>query len=162
MKTEIQVSTVLSWINIVVGGMWVFAGAMAVLMMGNMMLLLPVLLIASIVLHSYASLQLIRSLKDPAIPLSSQTPMGVRMVGFLALFFAVSNIISAVTVWQNAGEFVEQTRATLPEQLKDFDIRPYLQGMVIFLFVFNLGIAVNVLISMRLLRRYQRQQAEGE
>ncbi len=162
MKTEIQISTVLSWINIVIGGMWVFAGLLAVLMMGNMVMLLPVLLIASIVLHSYASLQLIRSLKDPSVPLSTQTPMGIRMVGFLALFFSVSNIISAVTVWQNAGEFVEKTRETLPEQLKDFDIKPYLRGMVIFLFIFNLGISINVLISMRLLRRYQRRQAEGE
>lgn len=158
MKTEIKISTILSWINLIVGGMWVFAGVLAVLVMGNMMLLLPVLLIASIVLHSYATMQLIRSLKDPSVPLSSQTPMGIRMVGFLALFFAVSNIISAVTVWQNSGEFVAQMRETLPEQLKDFDIKPYLQGMVVFLVIFNVCIAVNVLISMRLMRRYQLSQ----
>ncbi len=162
MKTEIKISAILSWINLIIGGMWVFAGLMAVLMMGNMMMLLPVLLIASIVLHSYASLQLIRSMKDPSVPLSSQTPMGIRMVGFLALFFAVSNIISAVTVWQNAGEFAEKTKESLPEQLKDFDVMPYLKGMVVFLLAFNLGLAINVLISMRLLRRYQRQQAERQ
>ncbi len=160
MKTEIQISTILSWINIIIGGMWVFAGLMAVLMMGNMMLLLPVLLIASIVLHSYATMQLIRAIKNPSVPLGSQTPVGIRMVGFLALFFAVSNIISAVTVWQNAGEFLEKSRETLPEQLKDFDILPYLKGMLVFLFVFNLCIALNVLISMRLLRRYQVSRSE--
>lgn len=160
MNTEIKISTILSWINIVIGGMWVFAGLLAVLMMGNMMLLLPVMLVASVVLHSYAAIQLIRSIKDPAVPLNSQTPMGIRMVGFLALFFAVSNIISSVTVLRGAPEFIEKTRETLPEQLKGMDIMPYLQGAVIFLLVFNLGVAINVLISMRLLRRYQRRQAE--
>lgn len=150
----------MSWINIVIGGMWLLAALMGVLMMGNMVMLLPVLLVASIALHSYASLQLIRSVKDPSVPLSTQTPMGIRMVGFVALFFSVTNIIGAVTAWQNAGEFVEKTRETLPEQLKDFDIKPYLQGMLIFLFVFNISIAVNVLISMRLLRRYQRENVK--
>ena len=56
---------------------------------GALPMLLSVVLTGSIVLHSYATLQLRKSMLNPEMPLSSQTSGGLRIVGFVALFFAI-------------------------------------------------------------------------
>lgn len=72
MQTTLKVSTILSWINIVIGGLLVLMGLLGVLMAPNLIMLISVVLTGSIILHSYAALQLRKSILNPAVPLSSQ------------------------------------------------------------------------------------------
>jgi hypothetical protein len=74
MKTALKTATILSWINLIIGGILVLGGLFSMLMAPNVMLMLiSVVLTGSIVLHSYATLQLRKSIINPDIPLSSQT-----------------------------------------------------------------------------------------
>ncbi|MFT4017492.1 MAG: hypothetical protein QM668_11060 [Agriterribacter sp.] len=153
MKTALKITNVLSWINIIIAGILVLGGLIGTLMSaGALTMLLSVVLTGSIVLHSYATLQLRKSILNPAIPLSNQTSGGLRMVGFVALFFAIMNIMSAVMIIQNAPEAAKQI--TLPFKPEGFDIVAAIKFTGIFSLLFSIGVAVNVMLSFQLLRGY--------
>lgn len=153
MNTALKTATVLSWINLVIGGVLVLGGLISMLMTPNVMIMLiSVVLTGSIVLHSYATLQLRKSIINPDIPLSSQTSSGIRMVGFMALFFAILNIGNAVVIIQNAGEAIKQIE--LPVMPKNFDLVKAVKIIGIISLVFSIGIVINVMLSFRLLRSY--------
>jgi len=117
-----------------------------------MIMLISVVLTGSIVLHSYATLQLRKSIIHPDIPLNSQTSSGIRMVGFMALFFAMLNIGNAVVIIQNAGEAIKQIE--LPVMPKNFDLVKAVRIIGIISLIFSVGIVINVMMSFRLLRKY--------
>lgn len=153
MNTALKTATILSWINLIIGGILVLGGLISVLMTPNVMIMLiSVVLTGSIVLHSYATLQLRKSIVHPEIPLTTQTSSGIRMVGFMALFFAMLNIGNAVVIIQNAGEAVKQIE--LPVMPKNFDIVKAVRIIGIISLIFSIGIVINVMLSFRLLRRY--------
>ncbi|MFT3749874.1 MAG: hypothetical protein QM768_16240 [Agriterribacter sp.] len=153
MKTALKITNVLSWINIIIAGILVLGGLIGTLMSaGALTMLLSVVLTGSIVLHSYATLQLRKSILNPEIPLSNQTSGGLRMVGFIALFFAIMNIMSAVMIIQNAPEAAKQI--TLPFKPEGFDVVSAIKFTGIFSLLFSIGVAVNVMLSFRLLKWY--------
>ncbi|MCC6289681.1 MAG: hypothetical protein IT249_17525 [Chitinophagaceae bacterium] len=153
MKKVLNISNVLSWINIIIGGILVLGGLIGALMSaGALAILLSVVLTGSIVLHSYATLQLRKSILNPGIPLSSQTSGGLRLVGFVALFFAIMNIMSAVMIIQNAPEAAKQI--TLPFKPEGFNIIAAIKFTGIFSLLFSIGVAVNVILSFQLLKWY--------
>ncbi|PVD53083.1 hypothetical protein DC498_06885 [Terrimonas sp.] len=153
MKTALKITNVLSWINIIIAGILVLGGLIGTLMSaGALTMLLSVVLTGSIVLHSYATLQLRKSILNPEIPLSNQTSGGLRMVGFVALFFAIMNIMSAVMIIQNAPEAAKQI--TLPFKPEGFDIVAAIKFTGIFSLLFSIGVAANVMLSFQLLRGY--------
>lgn len=161
MKTALKISNVLSWINIIIGGILVLGGLMGSLMAGGALtMILSVVLTASIVLHSYAALQLRKSILNPEVPLSSQTSGGIRMVGYIALFFAVMNIASAVMIIQNAPEAAKQIQ--LPIKVEGFDIVSAIRFTGIFSLLFSLGVAVNVMLSFQLLKWYVANKNEKD
>lgn len=153
MKNALKISNVLSWINLIIGGILVLGGLMGSLMAGGALtMILSVVLTASIVLHSYATLQLRKSILNPDVPLSSQTSSGIRMVGYIALFFAIMNITSAVMIIQNAPEAAKQIQ--LPIKVEGFDIISLIRFTGVFSLLFSLSVAVNVMLSFQLLRWY--------
>ena len=73
MKTALKISNVLSWINLIIGGILVLGGLLSMLMTPNAsILLVSIVLTGSIVLHSYAALQLRKSIIHPEVPLISK------------------------------------------------------------------------------------------
>lgn len=160
MKTILKVSTILSWVNLVIGGILVAGGLLTMLVIPNaMMILLSVVLTGSVVLHSYAALQLRKSILYPEIPLNSQTPTGIKFIGFLALFFAVLNISNSIIIIQNAGEAIKQ--APIPANFpKEINLVALVRGAGVFSLLFGVGIAVNVFLSMKLLRWYLSSKQE--
>lgn len=155
MNTLVKTAGILSWINLIIGSLLVLGGLLGMMASPNgMMVLVSVVLTGSIVLHSYASLQLRKSILDEQQPLSSQTITGIRLVGFMALFFAILNIANAVVITQNAEEVSRQAAANLSIDLKGFNLTALIKGLGIFFLLFSVGIAVNVFISVRLLRSY--------
>ncbi|MBX2925398.1 MAG: hypothetical protein KF746_24585 [Chitinophagaceae bacterium] len=161
MKHVLKTATILSWINIVIGGFLVLAGLLGVAMTGGaLMMLISVVLTGSIVLHSYATLQLRRSIVNPDVPLGNQTPVGIRMVGFIALFFAILNIGNAVVIIQNAPEVARQALLNMPLKPEGIDFVTAVKAAGIFSLIFSIGIAVNVFLSTRLLRWYLSSKQE--
>ena len=166
MKTALTTATILSWFNII---FWGLIGAFAViasLAAFNLPVLASAVLLSSVPLNSYAALKLQASIRNPKLPLSHQTPVGIRFVGFMALFFGMMWISKGVVLFNNGSE----TQAAINEQLgqisKLFQQFPsfaefknirepdiaHLSG--IFSLILGLCVVVNVVLNLRLLRWY--------
>jgi hypothetical protein len=157
MKTVLKIATILTWFNLVFWGLLIALLALAALAVHAAPMIVALILISAIPLNCYASLQLQKSIRQPAIRLSSQTPTGIRLVGFVALFFAISFVVNGATLVGNAGTAVKLFKEEMA-QLKGADLSSITAtnirrgaGAVIFL---GLCIGVNVILNLRLLRWY--------
>ena len=154
MKNALKVSTILSWFNMIVWGISAGLTLLGGVLGGNILLLIVGVLTGVIVLHSYASLQLHKSIRNPAIPLSSQTPVGIRFIGFIALFFGISFFTEGLAMLQNTRELARLMEPQMPPQLKDMDFAKFIRTTGIFGVVTGLCVSVNVFLGFRLLRWY--------
>lgn len=161
MNSVLKTATVLSWINIVITGFILVFGLFNLLLMPNLYaFLILIVLPASIILHSYATLQLRRSILDPNIVLDNQTPVGIRMIGFIALFFAILCISLVIPSIQSASELATQAPEELITKMKKVgvDYVAYISAILrlvgIFILFFAVSVATNVFLSIRLLRWY--------
>lgn len=118
--------------------------------------LLGVILTGSIVLHSYAALQLHKSLADPNLPLDSKTPTGIRFIGFIALFFAIMNIFSGFAIIGNTTEIIDQLQ--LPAEVQEMVTPTMLKAVAAFILLFSFSVAVNVNLNFALLRNYTNKK----
>jgi len=152
MKKVVRIASILSRINLVVWGLICVFGLLLSLASGNFALILGSFLLSSVALHSYAALQLHKSIRDPAIPLGSQTPTGIRFVGFVALFFGVLYIAYGLSILQHP-QVILQTMQSSMSQLKNVGTR---EMRVIGVFILLLGLCptINVVLNFRLLRWY--------
>lgn len=157
----IQLSKVLSWINLIIASIITIGGLMAVMAApGAMAALLGVILVGSIILHSYAALQLRKSLMNPAIPLDSKTPTGIRFIGFLAMFFAIMNIFNAFIIIRNAPELMQEL--SLPPEAQSIATESFFRAIGYFTLIFSISVAVNVNINFILLRKYLQREKYNE
>jgi hypothetical protein len=153
MKKTIQISAILSWINLVTGSIIVLASLlMATVSPCLMTILIPVVLAGSVVLHSYAALQLRKSILYPEMPLAGNTPVGIRFIGYIALLFAIMIIGNAIVILQNPATIVQNIK--FPAEPKNLNIEGLLKSVGIFILFFGLSIMVNVVLSWRLLKWY--------
>lgn len=163
MKRIIQFFTVLSWINFIGGLFLVLMGLLTALMAANgMAVLISVVLTGSIALHSYAALQLRKSLAYPQIPLDSRVPQGIYIVGFIALFFAVTNLASSFALLRHNPEIIKALTANLPEQYRNMNIIPMVRIIGIVILLFSLSVMINVILSFNLLRWYRLRQDQQQ
>src|ERR1700761_4621638 len=98
MKTTIKAARILTWINLISwGGL---LGLLLLFSLASFMLpvIIVVFLLSAIPLNNYAALQLQKSIRHPQVKLSSQTPTGVRFIGFVALFFGISTVVNAIAL----------------------------------------------------------------
>ncbi|HMH22737.1 MAG TPA: hypothetical protein VK563_13215 [Puia sp.] len=154
MRTVLKVSTVLSWINLIIWGIIPVMGVLGALMVGNPLVLVLYFVMGATALHSFAALKLHASIRNPAIPLSNQTPAGIRFVGVIALFLGVIYLGCAVIVLQNTQEIIKLMQAQYPTQLKTADLVNNAHTGAVFLLFSGISIAVNVILNFRLLRWY--------
>jgi len=159
MQKIVRISTVLSWINLIIGSVIVLAGLLMLGASPNALgVLMAVVLTSSIVLHSYATMQLLKCIKQPDRPLGRHTPAGIRFMGYAAIFFAVINSTNAVMLLQNSKAFIDQIK--MPEQAKMINMNSLVHGVGIFILLMGISILFNVILSFRLLRWYL-QNTEG-
>jgi hypothetical protein len=154
MKNALKVSTVLSWFNLIVWGLFAGIGLLGALFGGNLLLLTTTVLTGFIVLHSYASLQLHKSIRNLSVPMSSQTPVGIRFIGFIALFFGILFFTEGMSMLRNTRDIAPLMESQLPPQLKGADLYNVIIKVGIFFLVSGICIAINVFLSFRLLRWY--------
>jgi len=154
MKKLIQVSAILSWFNLIVSGLFMTLALLAgSFMMGFGNVLIVVVLMGSITLHSYAAIQLRKSLLHPSIPLGRQTGTGIRFMGYIALFLAFMYGSSAYYMLQHSKEFIDQVQ--LPAELRNVDLSGTFKKSGIFMMIFSISVVVNVILNFRLYRWYQ-------
>jgi hypothetical protein len=156
MKRALAISNVLSWTNLVVGSLLALLALLTVMAFPAIAVLLSVVLIGCIVLHSYAAIQLRKSILNPSIPLNKQTPVGIRMMGYMALFFAIMLFSNAVFMLQNTKDLIKEVK--MPPQLKEADFINIVQVTGIFILLFGLSVIINVIVNFRLLRWYSISQ----
>ncbi|MGV3767362.1 MAG: hypothetical protein ACO1NW_14605 [Chitinophagaceae bacterium] len=158
MKKFTNITGVLSWVNLIIGGLITLFGLIQALMGGGIVAVLQLLLIGSVVLHSYAALQLRKSIINPEFPLDSKTPTGIRFIGFLALMLGVGCVFQGVYVIGNTKELIDQVE--LPEIPKEINVEKMLRGVGYFVLVFGLSVAINVLLNISMLRWYRQRGQE--
>jgi hypothetical protein len=152
MRTVLKISTVLSWFNLLIWGFIIAMFLLGSLESRNMAFLVFAFLFSVIVLHSYAALQLRKSIINPSRPLSSQTPAGIRFIGAVALFAGIVYFADGVALLQNPQEFLKMLQVQFPpaKNIPLASIR-LLGG---FILICGLSITLNVILNFRLLRWY--------
>lgn len=157
MKTVLKIATVLTWINLVLWGIIAVVLVLGSLAAQAFVFTAAGFLLSSIPLNCYAALQLHKSIRHPAVKLSSQTPVGIRFVGFIALFFGIMMITNSISNIQNPREILQLTKDSLPG-IKGMEAYPMTESSVrragIIVLLLGLSVVVNILLNFRLLRWY--------
>jgi len=156
MNKILKIATVLTWINMIVWGLLCLNILFSILA-GTTALLIVFVLFSAIVLHSYASFQLQKSLKNPAVPLNNQTSTGIRFVGLVALFLGLLFAFVGVFMLTNATfvfKFMEDHSKASPNEIGFTLTVPRIRIIGLFYLLIGLSVAVNVNLNFRLLRWY--------
>jgi hypothetical protein len=119
-------------------------------------------LMSAIPLNCYAALKLHKSIRNPNIPLSQQTPMGLRFVGFIALFFGVNSIGEGFALIKDAREILDFLKDYYTKQAPEIAQMPAFKSMGVadvhaagvICLILGLCLTVNVILNLRLLRWY--------
>ncbi len=90
MKMVLKIASVLTWFNLIVWGLITCLFLLAVLSSMYLPYLIVPVLMSAIPLNCYAALSLHNSIRRPSLPLSSQAPVGIRFVGFIAFVFGIN------------------------------------------------------------------------
>lgn len=160
MKTVLKVASVLTWFNLVFWGAFLAFGLLGSLLSAQLPLLASVVLMSAIPLNCFAALKLHTSIRHLQIPLSHQTPVGIRFVGFMALFFGILFIYSGISLLANPQPGVEiykQMLAQMPTAPPPGAAgmgRTFILAGAIAWVVLGVLVAVNVVLNLRLLRWY--------
>ena len=154
MKKAIAVSNILSWINLVISGGLVLLALLSMLAYpgGGVQFLISAVLIGCTTLHSYAAIQLRKSIINPNIPLNKQTPVGIRVMGYMALFFSIMMFSQSVYMLQNTQDLLKQVQ--FPKEMKNVDVKGLVRGVGFFILIFSFSVILNVIMNFRFLRWY--------
>lgn len=159
MNNLVKIANILSRVNMVMAGILILISLLNLNNSNGTMVMAGSFLIGSIILHSYATLQLRKSVLNTTLPLSNQTITGIRLVGFVALFIAIINISQGIIVFSKTADVTTQLLTQKPELAKYDALLPYAIRITGLLFTFfSLSVAINVFISIRLLRTYLASQ----
>ena len=155
MRGALRVASVLSRFNLFYWGLSVAIGVFGALTKLNALNLLVTVIFASFPLHAYAALQLHRSIRQPEIQLSHQTPAGIRFVGFIALCLGVLLLLLAAGMLAYTQELVQlfRDRKTEFDGLGTWTV-PMMRQLAGVVLLFGLITVVNVILNFRLLRWY--------
>jgi hypothetical protein len=156
MKNTLKVANILSWFNLFFWGVPLLINLLKALTSFNPLVLGLLVLFASIPLHSYAALQLHKSIRKPEVKLSHNTPAGIRFVGLIALFFGIIFLLYGIALLRNAPELLSLFKEQMPDY-KEFDAMmtvPNLRRIGAVVLVLGFVTIINVILNLRLLRWY--------
>jgi len=155
MNNILKIAAILTWINMVIWGLLCAFFLLGALTSGTPAYLVVLILPSAVVLHSYAAIQLQKSIRNPSVPLSSQTPTGIRFIGFVVLFIGIMNLFSSFTLIQNSREVLQQLQSQMPPEMKGFHFKEvHIRIIGIIAMLIGLCIVVNANLNFRLLRWY--------
>jgi hypothetical protein len=154
MKAVLRIATILTWINMLAWG-YIVASLLIDGISSQVSFFFVTAFFASfVVLHSYAALRLQRSIRNPAIPLSGQTPGGIRFIGMVVLLYGLFFLATGCTFLQQPREALQMFRNQMAaEMTKGLTAREVRAGGAIILLA-GISITLNVFLNFRLLRWY--------
>jgi hypothetical protein len=147
MKKALKIASVLTWFNLIFWGLLVCFGLLGALLMGQMPLLAGIVLLSAIPLNCFAALKLHTSIRYSAVPLNRQTPVGIRFVGLMALFFGITDIFTGVSI---VAQVPEEQRVFYTAMAR----KAFVEFMGVATLVLGLLVVINVVLNLRLLRWY--------
>jgi hypothetical protein len=161
MKMNLKIATILTWFNIIIWGLIGGLFLLSALASMNLPILAGVVLLSAIPLNCYAALKLQRSIRQPALSLNSQTPVGIRFVGFIALFLGIYWVGDGLAVLRNPKvvlDFLKDQLSQMPQmaqtpKFKSIGVADVRAAGALAL-ILGLCIVVNVVLNLRLLRWY--------
>ena len=160
MKTALKVATVLTWFNLIFWGLILVALFLGVLLTGQTVILAGVVLLSAIPLNCYAALKLHTSIRYARVPLSHQTPVGIRFVGLMALFFGFTFIFTGGQLFSNPkpgleafSQFTEQFVKPVQAKLTGLAMT-FVRSLAVAFLLLGVLVVVNVILNLRLLRWY--------
>ncbi|HVV05130.1 MAG TPA: hypothetical protein VHC96_12955 [Puia sp.] len=162
MNKILKIATVLTWINMIIWSFFCLNILFSILSSGATAFLILFVFCSAIVLHSYASLQLQKSLKNPAVPLSSQTSTGIRFIGVVALLLGLLFVIAGIIILTNATavfkflqDYTKDAQPKAPSNEIGFTLTMSSVRIIgLCYLLIGLSVAINVNLNFRLLRWY--------
>jgi hypothetical protein len=153
MKTVLKISTILSWFNLIVWGFIVLMLLLMGLGFQQLFFFIFAFLFCVNILHNYAALQLHKSIKDPTIPLSNQTPVGIRFIGMITAFVGIIYFTQGAAILQSPHEVLQMMESQVPQAKGKIPLSAiHLIGA--FSLILGISLTLNVLLNFRLLRWY--------
>lgn len=135
------------------------------------LVLISMLVTGAVVIHSLLSLGLQQSIRNPARPLKENTPGGLRIMGFIAIFYAVLLITNGIYGLIHLDEVMKvdaSLRQTMP-QLPNGQTAPaqatrgLTAGILVVMVVHAAAVLVNCALSFSFLRQWQEaRHKDGE
>lgn len=154
MKTALKVASILSWFNLIWWGVNLISTLPNVGKMGSFMIV-AIVVIASIPLNAYASLQLHKSIRHPSVKLNSQTPVGIRFVGLVAEIIGILLLLAGIVVLLNPQQILTAIKGSQDQAFADQLGTTKAVKLIGGLFaVLGLSVCVSVILNFRLLRWY--------
>lgn len=154
MKGVLKVASILTWFNLIFWGFVTVLVLLAAPVMG-LVALVGAVLLSAIPLNCYAALQLHKSIRRPAIRLSHQTPVGIRFIGFVSLFFGLTTVMEELGNLQRPAKLLEMMKESF-SGMKGLEVMTVNTVRVISVVGLILGllVVINVILNFRLLRWY--------
>jgi hypothetical protein len=161
MKKVLQLSNILTWFNMIVASFIVMILVFSLITPGSptLAVITMAVFIASVILHSYAAIQLRKSILQPQHALERNTPVGIKFIGYLVLLIGFLMIVNCISALQNSREILSSFK--MPPEAKNFNIEKIFKGFAIFIGIFGITMVLNVLMNLRLLRAYQMIMGDG-
>jgi hypothetical protein len=165
MSSKFGLFRFLSIINLLIAGFFVLMLLLALLFMPALSpVLIFMLLTGSVVIHSILSIALQQSIKEPAKQLKSNTPGGLRIMGFMAIFYAVLLITNGIFGLNHIDEMLQEAMTQLPKSQPVPSIKSMhslMVGLIIFLVIHAAGVLVNCALSFTYLKQWQERNQKG-
>ncbi len=159
MSSKFGLFRFLSIVNLLIAGFFVLMMLLALLFMVALSpVLIFMLLTGAVAIHSILSISLQQSLRNPSRPLKTNTPGGIRIMGFMAIFYAVLLISNGFVGLSNMDQMLQEVIKQMPKSqpvptIKD--LRGMMTGLIIFLLIHALGVLINCALSFTYLKYWQ-------
>ncbi|HXB96390.1 MAG TPA: hypothetical protein VNU70_14560 [Puia sp.] len=156
MKNTLLIARILTWFNLIFWGGFLALSLLGALLLGAIPVVVLAFLLCAIPLHCYAGLLLQRSIRFPNVKLSNQTPVGIRFVGLVALFYGISLLFNCVVILRDPKTVLDLVKEGMPniKQVTDAQLLVWIHQFGIAGIVLGLAIVINVVLNTRLLRWY--------
>jgi len=171
MSSKFGLFRFLSVINLLIAGFLVLMLVLGLLFARVMSpMLIFMLLTGATVIHSLLSIGLQQSLKDPSRKLKASTPGGLRIMGFMAIFYAVLVITYGTVFLRHMDEILPQMMQEVPKMVQQMSkgqpapsieyMRAMMTGLSIVMILHAAAVLVNCALSFSYLRHWQETHPE--
>ncbi|GEP90467.1 hypothetical protein SAMN05660909_02802 [Chitinophaga terrae (ex Kim and Jung 2007)] len=125
-------------------------------------IIVSVLAFGACFIHSILSMSLQRTWVIPDVPLKESTPGGIRIMGGIELIFAFFCIFIGFFILLMPNDLLKQAFDQLPEQQRTSNVLTpgYLKQLAGYTLFIGILYALNVILSLRLLKKVVRRQEQ--